>query len=72
MRLVETDHVICFNQLHGLFGTRLRYVVAPYTSDVSTGDGGSSSSTVKEAKRHRKAAVLSSKNTSDLILQYAM
>ena len=23
MRLVETDHMICFNQLHGLFGTCL-------------------------------------------------
>ena len=23
MRLVETDHVICFNQSHALFGTRL-------------------------------------------------
>ena len=30
MRLVETDHVIRFNQSHGLFGTRLRYVVVPY------------------------------------------
>ena len=30
MRLVETDHVICFNRSHGLFGTRLRYVEAPY------------------------------------------
>ena len=23
MQLVETDHMICFNQSHGLFGTRL-------------------------------------------------
>ena len=30
MQLVETDHMICFNQSHALFGTRLRYVVAPY------------------------------------------
>ena len=30
MRFVETDHMICFNESHGLFGTRLRYVEAPY------------------------------------------
>ena len=30
MRLVETDHVIYFNESHGMFGTRLRLVVAPY------------------------------------------
>ena len=30
MRFVETDHVICFNESNGLFGTRLRYVIALY------------------------------------------
>ena len=30
MRLAKTDHVICFNQSHGLFRTRLCYVAEPY------------------------------------------
>ena len=34
MRFVDTDHVICFNELYGLFGTRLRYLVAPYTEFI--------------------------------------
>ena len=33
MRFVEIDHVICFNESHGLFGTRLRYAVAPCCMD---------------------------------------
>ena len=35
MRFVETDDVICFNESHGLFGTRLRYVEAPYSRENS-------------------------------------
>ena len=34
MRFAETDHVICFNESHGLFVTRLCDVVLPYGKKI--------------------------------------
>ena len=42
------------------------------TSSTSTDNGGSSTSAVREARRPRKAAVLSRKKTADLVLQHAI